>query len=99
MNANKYHPSRWLIAAPLVATGLLFFSKSYEYQYPILSLVCFLVSGAMLLASFSIFVILGSRHDKVTKRRIARRCVSCGYDVRASKGRCPECGMEIQEGL
>jgi rRNA maturation endonuclease Nob1 len=49
----------------------------------------------MLFTSFAIFVILGSRHDKATNRRAAGQCVGCGYDVRASKDRCPECGQAI----
>lgn len=39
-----------------------------------------------------VFAYLFRRSSIISKRELAGRCVTCGYDLRSSPDRCPECG-------
>ncbi len=71
------------------------FSRSYQhsnlYWIPLwsIALVCALASGLL-----TVLPVL-------RRRKHARRglCLCCGYDLRGSKERCPECGTEFEVDL
>jgi hypothetical protein len=39
--------------------------------------------------------VAGYRRSKISERQTSGLCLKCGYDLRASKDRCPECGEPI----
>ena len=57
----------------------------------------FVIFAIVCIAAASIGVFLWLLHRETRRRqsRNARRCVVCGYDLRASPESCPECGMPV----
>lgn len=54
---------------------------------------CAFITGIPL----AVWVLGNYLHRRKARMRMDKQlCVSCGYDLRASKDRCPECGMLIQ---
>ena len=53
------------------------------------------------LALAAVALLLNRRREEMLRRHRsdAGLCVACGYDLRASRGRCPECGERALHAL
>ena len=72
-------------------------TRSVSTEYAIPSWLVVLV-GVLFVLGFVGVVVLIVKRDKRTMlqyRLRLRLCKKCGYDLRASKDRCPECGEEF----
>lgn len=75
----------WEIVGPSEIQNRTNTGTHVSIEYWVLTVTCALV---LMFLGFSI----------VRTRRRAGHCIECGYDLRASEHRCPECGREIDKG-
>jgi hypothetical protein len=94
MMMRKYAAGRAKFARGQVGSWLTYGGMGrppYEAVW-VLDLHLWWIAAALgLLPGMRLFVVSG-RAIRRRRRRMAGRCVSCGYDLRATPGRCPECG-------
>jgi hypothetical protein len=84
LNAERQRNAKdrlMVFRAPAMTTPLV--SRSVRYAGVVLA-AAQLPMGWMLM--------LGFRRQRMRNRKSAGKCLHCGYDLRGSPGRCPECG-------
>ena len=52
-----------------------------------------LIAHGLLFGAIGVAAIVMIRNTRRTVRSSEGRCIYCGYDLRATPRRCPECGM------
>ena len=63
--------------------------NSFDWHLPyFVAIPCTMILPAIVLRGYK-------KERRRRKRRERGLCLNCGYDLRASKDRCPECGMAI----
>jgi len=81
-----------LVAALLMFVGLGAYSLSFLGTAGVLAVVS-------LLSAVTLTATLLRRPNRRDAREAAGLCTECGYDLRASEDRCPECNARIPEYL
>lgn len=85
--------SRWVTKATEGSVGWI------EYRAVYLSLFFPCWMGVLVFGVMPAWRgVVWSRERRRRKLRREGRCIGCGYDLRATPGRCPECGLEVGEG-
>jgi hypothetical protein len=80
-----------LIFVVYVAITCVRISNLYHSRHPLYALIP-LAIWAFIGAIFIFFLVLLRRGKQRAAKARAGFCIKCGYDLRASPGRCPECG-------
>ena len=96
--------SFWLV---LLSLGVLYMTAAIlaarlfqKYIGPASWIVTLLNSCAGVVVSWCVFRLFKHRTRRHLRERLVQLgvpiCIPCGYDLRGSKERCPECGTEFQ---
>lgn len=95
---REWSATDWLIlsASPVTAPIYLFIVIALAFadggsDFPTAS---FQLSVGYMVPAVAAYLIVGRRRRLQTRRVLSGLCGWCGYDMRHSPGRCPECGGE-----
>ena len=77
---------RSLATAPVLLPALLLSKTDFELWY----------AAALITGAVTWFAVEHRLERRVLKRLLTGLCPTCGYDLRASPERCPECGTPVQ---
>ena len=91
---KKYGIASWLVVentydGPSALNAIPVYRQWYVRPAPLASTLLFS-------AGFAAVMVLIYRRKTARIRRRDQLCDECGYDLRASESRCPECGAPIQ---
>ena len=84
----------------VIYSGVLILAWNFGptlFQMPVMTFTWVAIVALALLLGIpcGIFRVLDLRRFRREQRLAHNCCTECGYDLRATKDRCPECGMSI----
>jgi uncharacterized paraquat-inducible protein A len=90
MRTRSQYPFRWLLVyLPVIAVAIV--AQRFRSRLTLaagFALIWVVISALIIMGTMK-----GIQRRRLWRRFYAGQCVGCGYDLRGSPGRCPECGM------